>query len=149
MEAPQKPRKRRRLFKRNQSTQTSLSEPTNEENPEDSVPSVEEYGDRQRAAARYLEATKLLDEAVKSHASKWGSLEYPELGEPGKFDDNFRHKIDQILEAKRTSFKDQTIWAKCRHAFHCLLAALSPVAKNFLTIASGGQSVRPALRHLI
>src|SRR5437762_14134010 len=93
------------------------SRPAIQTKSEPSVPTIEKSGDMQRATKRYLEATKLLDDAVKSHVTQWGLLEldFSEvMGEPGEFDTTFRRKIDKILEVRKNSCKDQTTWTKCR-----------------------------------
>ena len=98
----------------------------------------EEYGDTQRVIARYSEATRLLEHAVKRRE---GSC-FPELkGEPGSFDVSFRHKINMILNAgKEKAAKRGPRW-KSRHVLQCIFTALSPFAKNFLLIAKDVQTV--------
>lgn len=96
-----------------------------------------------RAAAQYLKAAKALEEVVNGCKSGWGSFDFPELkGEPiNPADSQFKHKIDMVLEAQKGTLKDQTAWEKCKHTVQCVFTALSPFAKNFLTIAAQAQSV--------
>ena len=115
-------------------------------------PSDAKTGDRQRTRARYLDAAKLLEEAVKAYEGRWGSFDFPELkGEPKDFDDSlFREKINTVMDARKNEVNDQTAWAKCRHAVQCAFTAFSPFAKHFLTIAKECQAVFaiPCLSHL-
>jgi hypothetical protein len=103
---------------------------------------TEESLDRRMTKLRYVESAKALQSAVQGR-TEWGSFEFPELqGEPEKFDDSqFRDRIHQSLEAQRSSIKDQMIWGKCRQAVQSMFTALSPFARNFITIAKEGQSV--------
>src|SRR5271163_413634 len=106
---------------------------------------AEDYGDRDRALARYKEAANLLKESIKARQGSWGSFaDLPGLtGEPGDFDDaKFRKSIDLALASKEAAIKDRRSWSKCRYTVECIFTALSPFAKNFLTIASNAQSVR-------
>ena len=111
---------------------------------------AEDYGGSDRALARYKEAANLLNESIKARQGSWGSFaDLPGLtGEPGDFDDaKFRKSIDLALASKEAAIKDRQSWSKCRHTVECIFAALSPFAKNFLTIASNAQSVRsPTLK---
>ena len=111
---------------------------------------AEDYGDRDRALARYKEAANLLKESIKARQGSWGSFaDLPGLtGEPGDFDDaKFRKSIDLALASKEAAIKDRRSWSKCRYTVECIFTALSPFAKNFLTIATNAQSVRsPALK---
>jgi hypothetical protein len=145
MESNRKPRVRERitgLFKkpRNSEASQSLSSQTE---TEASASSVEAYGDRERTLERYREATKLLEDTVKGRGKEWGVFDFPELtGEPESFDDSgFEDKIDTVLRARRDAVKDRTALGKCGHALQRAFTAFSPFAKNFLTIASQGQSV--------
>src|ERR1700737_1865004 len=103
-------------------------------------------GNRRRATAQYLKAAKALEEVVNGCKSQWGSFDFPELrGEPiNPTDSQFKLKIETVLEAQKSNFKDQSAWEKCKHTVQCVFSALSPFAKNFLTIAAQAQSV-PAL----
>jgi hypothetical protein len=151
-ESGQKPRKRARLtgiFKRNKKTPAepvpTSSTPFINQGSSDS--SVEESKDRQATKARYAEAAKLLENAVKGREKRWGSFELPELtGEPKDSDDlEFKEKLHLAFEAQRSKFKDQSAWAKSRRFVECIFTALSPFAKTFLHIAKEGQSVSALL----
>ena len=124
MESPQTVRKRDRI-----SPQTSQI--------------ATESADRQRTKARYREAAKLLEEAVKGRESQWGKFEFPELvGELEDFDvSEFKDNINSILEKRKGDVQDDTAWRKCEHAIQCFFTAFSPFAKNFLSIAKGAQAV--------
>ena len=64
-------------------------------------PSDAKTGDRQRTRERYLDAAKLLEEAVKAYEGRRGSFDFPELkGEPEDFDD--REKINTVMDARRS-----------------------------------------------
>jgi hypothetical protein len=148
MDSGRKPRKRDRLaslFKRRQQTSASqiASAQTAESSAQSSSPNNADSGDRQRTKMRYLEATKLLEEAIKGRGGPLGSFDFPELkGEPGSLNDTqFREKINAALEARKNEVKDQTMWAKCSQVVQYAFTAFSPFAKNFLTIAKEGQAV--------
>jgi hypothetical protein len=105
---------------------------------------AEDYGGRDRALVRYKEAANMLKESIKAREGSWGSFDLPGLtGEPGDFDDaQFRKSINLALASKETAIKDRQSWSKCTHTVECIFIALSPFAKNFLTIAKNAQSVR-------
>jgi hypothetical protein len=147
MESGRKPRNRDRVtsfFKRKEHTaQTPPQTASAPTSPEPSAPSIEKSKDRQRAESLYVEAAKLLSEAVKGRGGQWGAFDFPELaGEPEGFDDSqFREKINTALEAQKNTIKDRTAWENCRRTVQRLFTASSPLAKNFLTIAQQGSSV--------
>lgn len=132
------------LFKR-QNKPSSLPEATPPQRDEASVPTpvVEDYNDRERALARYREATNVLSRSIENRPPQWGSFDLPGLaGDPEDFDDaQFRNKINLVITSKEASIKDRKSLSKCRNAIECLFTALSPFSKNFLTIAKEGQSV--------
>lgn len=105
------------------------------------------YDDRERTRERYEAAATLLEESLKHRQGHWGSFEFPELsGEPEKINDSqFRRKIELALESRRNSVKDRTGWSKGKDIVECIFTALSPLSKNFLTIAKEGQAVPPSL----
>jgi len=159
MDSGQKPRKRDRInswFKRKgQRQQTpppqTTAVQTNESAMQHSLLSNSNTADRQRTRTRYLDAAKLLEEAVKAYGDTWGSFDFPELkGEPENFSDSqFRERINTAMDAWKHKVKDQSAWAKCRGAIECAFTAFSPFAKNFLAIANEGQAVfaTPYLSH--
>ena len=145
MECSPKTRKRDRLashFK--PKVMSSQSDPQTASPKANQQPTTdtEESLDRRMTKLRHVESAKALQDAVQGRA-EWGSFEFPELqGGPEKFDDSqFRDRIYQTLEAQGNSIKDQMIWGKCRQAVQSIFTALSPFAKNFITIAQEGQSV--------
>jgi hypothetical protein len=151
MDSGQNPRKRDRLismFKRKErKQQASPSQTTSAETSDVIVPRAPpgdaNTGDNERTRAKYLDATKLLQETVNAYEGRWGSYDFSELkGEPKDFDDSlFREKINTVMDARKNEVNDQTAWAKCRHAVQCAFTAFSPFAKNFLTIAKEAQAV--------
>jgi hypothetical protein len=159
MDSGQRPRKRDRLKfwskRQDQRQQTpppqTTAVQTSDSIAQHSLPSDEKTGDRQRTRTRYLDAAKLLEEAVKTYGDTWGSFDFPELtGEPENFSDSeFREKINTVMDARKHEVNDQTAWAKCRDAVQCAFTAFSPFAKNFLTIAKEGQAVftTPCVSH--
>ena len=145
MESNRKPRVHERitgLFKKPRNSEASQS-PASQTETETSASTVEAYGDRARALERYREATKVLEDTVKGCSKEWGVFDFPELkGEPESVDDSgFKDKIDTVLRARRDAVNDRTVLGKCGHALQRAFTAFSPFAKNFLTIASQGQSV--------
>jgi hypothetical protein len=143
-----KPRKRDRfksLFYHDEArvSDSSLSSvPATPSNEEDTlIPGVS--SDTQRAHARYIDAAKLLEQAIEDFAgSRKQQFEFPELkGEPDFNDLVFRKKFNTALEAFKPSGKNVGTWGKCRHALQSLFTAISPFAHNFLTIAIQGAAV--------
>ena len=102
-----------------------------------------ESSDTQRAKARYFEATKLLQEAIKQFSRSRGcQFEFAELTGEHDFNDiAFRETFNAALETFKPTIKDAGTWTKSRHALQSLFTALSPFAKNFLTIAVEGAAV--------
>lgn len=103
---------------------------------------VSESPDRQRTRVRYQAAAKELEDALKRDSS-WGHFEFPELrGELEDFDKSqFQDKINKSLQSREHKAKDQKACGKASHMLECAFTALSPFAKNFLTIAKDSQSV--------
>ena len=97
--------------------------------------------DKQRARSRYIEAVRLLEEAVKDHGGPGGTFD--ELsGEPRNYSDSlFRERINAALEAQRNRVEDQSVLQKCQHTIQCAFTAFSPFAKYFLNIAKDALSV--------
>ena len=108
-----------------------------------SATATQAYDDRQRARDRYVEATRFLHETIQGHKDQWGSFDFPQLnGEPEDFQDSqFKSNLNAILELRKTNAKDKTPWEKCGDVIECVFTALSPFAKNFLTIAKEGTNV--------
>jgi len=114
---------------------------------EENAPIDRESGDTQRTKARYVEAAKLLQEAIKQFSGCRGyQFEFPELtGEPDFNDVAFTEKFNEALETFKPTIKDAGTWTKSRRALQSLFTALSPFAKNFLTIAIEGAAVTAQL----
>jgi hypothetical protein len=80
-------------------------------------------------------------------ANTWEFLDFPELeGEPNTFDQKFLQKLNSLLESRKKDIKDETAWSKCRETIECIITALIPFSKHFLTIATTAQSVQSCLR---
>jgi len=142
MSSDRKPKKG--LFRRKK--QTPLTPPAtniaSRTGDETAVPEASESPDRQRTKSRYQAAAKELEDAVRRDSS-WERFEFPELcGELEDFDKSqFQDKINKSLESRERRAKDQKAWDKSMHMLECAFTALSPFAKNFLTIAKDSQSV--------
>jgi len=150
METGRKPRKRDRFrswISGNKTTAESTEvHPASTQTTHESPHHIKsDYGDRQRTNERYLEAVALLQYEVKARQEHgdFQSFDFLELiGEPEQFNDSqFREKINLAMEARRGAIKDQGAWSKCKNAVECIFVALSPFAKNFLSIAQNAQSV--------
>lgn len=102
-----------------------------------------DYGDRERAIARYREAAKSLKKSIENLPRSWGSFMLPELaGDPADFDDEqFRNQINLAIASREPSIRDRNSMSKCRNAIEYFFTALSPFAKNFLIVAKEIQSV--------
>ena len=48
-----------------------------------------------------------------------------------------------MLAARESSIKDRKGWSTFTYAVECVFTALSPFAKNFLTVAKDAQAVFP------
>jgi hypothetical protein len=109
---------------------------------------VDEVSDEKRTLNRYLESAKMLQDAL-SLGGEWGSLDFPQLrGEPADFDDaEFKRRVDQVLNAQKSSVLDKNAWAKATQTMQSIFTALSPLAQNFLTIANQAASVSPPVQH--
>jgi len=139
MKSHQKPGKQNRIptllktrKKITQNTEQISSPESHEESP---PPFTDDYN---RTRARYVEAAKLLQQAVKS-GEKWGEFDFPELnGEFEEFNDKaFGLQVDKTMEV----IKDKDGQYKCRNIVGRLFEICSPLAKHFLTIAINVQSV--------
>ena len=98
-----------------------------------------DYDDKQRAQLRYDEAAAELKEAIKHQKG----LDFENLG-GGPFDDlQFKKKLHAMLTARESSIKDRKGWSTFTDAVECVFTALSPFAKNFLTVARDAQQVTP------
>jgi hypothetical protein len=102
------------------------------------------YDDQRRATRRYIEAVRILEEALQEHGSPGAAFD--ELsGEPRSYSDSlFRERINATLEAQRNRVQDDSILERCKHTIQCAFTAFSPFAKNFLNIAKEALSVSHA-----
>src|SRR5271167_286093 len=83
-------------------------------------PTFEVFDDQQRVIERYAAATELLQEAIKSQETIWGSPEWAELHnlQSEQFDSQFINKINNVLELRKEEAQDISSWKKCRRAVH-------------------------------
>jgi hypothetical protein len=98
--------------------------------------------DRLRTRDRHIEASKLLQDTVKAH-QHLGDFDFPELsGEPEDENAlNFKEKINGVLQSRKHSTKDLSMWKKCENAVQGAFVAFSPFAVEFLAIAAEGKAV--------
>jgi len=95
--------------------------------------------DSVRTLERYEKAKDKLRSALKVRRNEWGSFELPELDriseteEPAKL----QTEVDKVLDARIKAASQTTAKGVVKQIF----MALSPFAKNFLTVASSAQSV--------
>jgi hypothetical protein len=133
----------KRLMSRSKGRETPS--PTVIATPSHSTQAVnnDDYDDQRRVLSRYKEAATQLKEAIKIRRGSSDPFDFEELSdEPEDFDDaQFKNKINAILTSRETSTKDKNGWSKFTYTLECVFTALSPFAKNFLTIAKNAQSV--------
>jgi hypothetical protein len=103
-------------------------------------------GDRKRTLMRYVAAVEELKAALKLRRSGWETFEFPEFDGIPESDGSLA-LLQEAIEEKLNScdeIEDQSIWQKGKMLAERLFVALSPFAKNFLTVAQGAsQSVHP------
>ena len=101
--------------------------------------------DTARTIARHQKACGLLRSCLPKAQldDAWNFLDFSQLESyDGAFDNQLVQQVNQTLESKRGPIKDGTTWSKCCQTVECIIAALIPFSKNFLTIITAGQSVR-------
>jgi hypothetical protein len=148
MEGNQKPKQSFRLSslwqrKRKTATGDSARITPSQSSQGTSVQALES-ADTQRTRNRYSNAAKFLQDAIKAHGGEqWQGLPLSKLeGEIQGFNDPLLRKhIDEALESQNISIKDQGALEKCMHTMQCIVTAMSPFAKNFLTILTHGSNV--------
>ena len=143
MESGRKPRKRDRMLDflkawKLQPHQQITKAPTAPQTPPN---------DKERTKKRFVEAAKLLHKAVQSTDPKWGDLDILSGAEEYK-DSQFQEKLDAVLE-QNSGATDVGWLANCRCIMQYMFTAFSPLAKNFLRIATNAQSVGIDLRFLL
>jgi hypothetical protein len=147
MEGNQKPRKDSRipaLFRRKKPASTSPAQTSSSQSSQGSPTQSMESADTQKTRNRYNDAIKFLQDTIEAHGSeRWRELRlYKFGGEMEDFHDSqLRDQIDEALKILNISIEDQSILGKCRHIILCMFTALSPLAKNFLTVAMTGSNV--------
>jgi hypothetical protein len=101
-------------------------------------------GDRKRTLMRYVAAVEELKAALRLGRPGWEKFEFPEFDIIPESDGSLallQEAIDEKLNAS-DEFGDRSIWQKGKKMAERLFVALSPFAKNFLTVAKGAsQSV--------
>jgi len=109
----------------------------------DSESNSPDYGDRKRAEERYTDAYQLLKKATERNSQVWGRFEFDDLqGEPAKFDDAlFKSQIHKALDSRQRALKDYSLGSQAKRLIESIYTALSPLAKNFLMVATNAQSV--------
>jgi len=129
------------LFKPKNQTPSPIVPPQSA--PNTKPPGTEDSLDRKQTKARYVEADKILQQAVKKCGDQWRGFNFAELigGLENVNDSQFKNKIDMVLEAYKDKVNDRTALGKCGHAIQCCFTAFSPLAKNLLTIAKEGSAV--------
>jgi hypothetical protein len=97
--------------------------------------------DTVRTLERYEKAKDQLRRALKVRRNDWGSFEFPDLDRISEKEepDKLQTEIDKVLDARIKSAAQFTAKGVVKQIF----MALSPFAKNFLTVASAAQSVSP------
>jgi hypothetical protein len=157
MKSGLKPRKRDRLrflFSKNEPL-SSLINARSVQPPVQNTPTAgEAYGDRERAKVRYLDAERLLEEAVKRHGDRCKFFDFSETtGEPEDFNDaRFKDKINSTLASLKSEVNSQNAWERFEYGIQRLLAFFGPFLKNILIIAKECQSVtssHPAHTYLL
>ena len=147
MKGNEKPKRRflRAFYQRKtKTTRASSPQSTSSQPGEGPSSQIVESPDTQRTRNRYNNAVKFLQDAIETHGGEsWQGIQLSTLG--GEIQDlndsHFRNHIDEALEVQNISIKDHGAWENCMHMIECMIAALSPFAKNFLTILQHGSSV--------
>lgn len=102
-------------------------------------------GDGKRTLMRYIAAVEELKAALKLRRSGWETFEFTEFDVIPESDGSLallQEAIDEKLNSCH-ELGDTGIWQKGKMLAERLFVALSPFAKNFLTVAKGAsQSVR-------
>jgi hypothetical protein len=133
------------LYKRKTKTpSTTSSQNTPSHVSEGPSVQIVESLDTQRTRTRYKNAVEFLQDAIEAHGgNSWQGIQLSTLeGEIQDLNDShFRKHIDEALEVQNISINNQGAWEKCMHTIQCMITALSPFAKHFLTILHQGSSV--------
>jgi hypothetical protein len=110
-------------------------------------PSSSPAGDGKRTLMRYVAAVGELRAALKLRRPGWESFEFPEFDAIPESEETLA-LLQEAIEGKLNSCQelgDRSIWRKGKMLAERLFVALSPFAKNFLTIAKeASESVRPS-----
>lgn len=147
MEVNQKPKQSFRFpfsKRKRKTTPASSTQTTSSQSNEGTSVQIIESADTQRTRNRYTNAVKFLQEAIEKHGGEqWQGLRLSKLeGEIQEFNDpQVRKHIDEALESQNICIKNQGAWEKCMHTMQCIITALNPLTKNFLTILKQGSSV--------
>jgi hypothetical protein len=97
------------------------------------LPTDDPFGDRKRTISRYKIAAEKLQASLNSSQAHWKSFKIPEKNIPDKDPiSQLREEINKTLTGRKEEKKS---WIEK------VFSAISPFAKNFLTIAKEGQAV--------
>ena len=101
-------------------------------------------GDRERTEGRYKEAVKELKKSVKLPRKNWEAFEIPDFKDLGDLNDpipQLREDIKKTLDARKDDFKDQSFWSMGKRVTERIFTAISPFAKNVLSVVKDGSNV--------
>lgn len=93
---------------------------------------------------RYEAARTKLNYSLKLRRKDWGTFEFPELQTISEQQDSakLQSEIDKVMNARKDKIANPTAWIKSKGIVKQIFMALSPFAKNLLTVAQNAQSVR-------
>ena len=102
------------------------------------------YGDRERTERRYKEAVEQLEKSLNIPTGSWKTFEIPDFKDAADMTDpisQLRQEIKKTLD--RRTFKDPSFSSKSKHITERIFTALSPFAKNVLSVLKQGSAVFP------
>ena len=131
-------------FRRKNPLPSGSTQATSSQNSQ--TPAAESAGstDLQRTRYRYNYSVKFLQDTIEAYGGeRWRGIPLPKLGDEteGFNDSQLTEQIDETLKALDVSIEDQDALRKCGNIIQCMFTALSPLAKNLLTIASTASNV--------
>jgi hypothetical protein len=100
--------------------------------------------DTNRAYQRYENAKRKITDSLKIRRNDWESFDFPQLNGHSEQEElsTLRSEINNVLESrKRTVRASLSTWSKSK-AIVENFTAISPFAKNFLTVAKDAQQVK-------
>jgi hypothetical protein len=128
-----------------QQQHTALTDP----NEPPLAPALPGDPDSTRALERYESAKEKLKASLKIRRKEWGSFDFPELDALSEQEglSTLRSEINKVLDNKKESIPNSTVWSKCTETIKKIFVAISPITKNVLTVAKEAQSVVPSLHY--